>query len=222
MASFQRKSISKGQTVADKLKKARLEQGLSLFDIQQKTKVQIKYLELLENGEYQLLPGEVYTRTWIKMYAQILELPVGELLTDYKLEKSVNGKTYHDRVKKKINWLKFLNPHFLKRAAVGLAVLIFLGYLAWEINNIVAPPSIVIIEPDNNSKTTVNNIDIIGQTESEVMLMINNELIMLDEQGNFSKNITLSVGLNNLQISAKKKHSRTQVVEWAILRESVE
>jgi hypothetical protein len=153
-----------------------------------------------------------------------VDLPTSELLAEYKLEKSVNAKISHSSTAtvKEVKWSKILNPRFLKRAAVGLAVLIFLGYLAWEINNIVSPPNIVIMQPANNSRTTVNNIDIVGQTESEVRLMINNELIMLDEQGNFSKNITLSVGLNNLEISAKKKHSRTQVVEWAILREPTE
>jgi hypothetical protein len=45
---------------------------------------------------------------------------------------------------------------------------------------------------------------------------------LLDEQGNFIKNINLSTGLNNLEISAKKKHSRAQVIEIVVLRESAE
>ena len=61
-----------------------------------------------------------------------------------------------------------------------------------------------------------------GQTKPEVQLTINNELVLLDENGSFSQTINLINGLNNLEISAKKKHSKTKIIEIAILRESLE
>ncbi|MBT7553185.1 helix-turn-helix domain-containing protein [bacterium] len=232
MASWQRKKISQGQTIGDRLRKTRLEKELSLTDVHQQTKIQVKYLELLENGNYQSLPGEIYIRTWIKLYAGFLDLPSHELLADYKLEKVVSAKVrqpeksnnHHanTRLSLKQRLGKILGPHFLKRAVIVLIVLIFLSYLAWEVNNTISPPTITIVEPVDNFKTTDNNIDIKGQTEPEVQLTINNELILLDEQGNFIKNINLSTGLNNLEISAKKKHSRAQVIEIVVLRESAE
>ncbi|MBT4349622.1 helix-turn-helix domain-containing protein [bacterium] len=231
MASWQRKKISKGQTIADRFKKTRLEQDLSLTDVHQATKIQIKYLEALEDGDYQALPGEIYIRTWIKIYSEFLNLPKHELLADYKLEKIIRAKTDQpEKVSKqtsskfsfKKRLMKILRPYFLKRAAIVLILLIFLSYLAWEINNIVSPPFINITDPANNIKTIDSSIDIIGQTEPEVQLMINNELVLLDKQGYFIENINLSPGLNKLQISAKKKHSRAQVVELKILRETAE
>jgi hypothetical protein len=52
-------------------------------------------------------------------------------------------------------------------------------------------------------------------------MTINNEKVLLDEDGNFEQTVNLVVGLNNLQISAKKKHSKINNLEWMILRENL-
>ena len=222
MATFQKKTINKGQTIANRLKNTRLDQGLSLSDVQSKIGVQKKYLEFLESANYDSLPGDVYVRNWLKLYGKFLNLNVGELLTDYKLEKSVGQKFIDLEEKKQKKIWQFLGPQFLKKALVAFLVLVVLAYLAWEINNIVSPPKVSIFQPDNNTKTTASSIVISGQTEKEIQLNINGELVLLDADGNFSKEVNLSLGLNNLLINAKKKHSKIQVVELQVLRESTE
>ncbi|MBP9802031.1 helix-turn-helix domain-containing protein [Patescibacteria group bacterium] len=222
MATFQKKTINKGQTVANRLKNARLEQSLSLNDVQTKIGVQKKYLEFLESADYDSLPGDVYVRNWLKLYGKFLNLNVSELLVDYKLEKSVGQKfvAVEERKEKKI-W-QFLGPQFLKKVSVAFIVLAVLSYLAWEINNIISPPKITITQPNDNTKTTASSIMVSGQTEKEIQLNINGELVLLDTDGNFSKEVNLSLGLNNLLINAKKKHSKIRVVELKVLRESTE
>lgn len=222
MSTFQKKTISKGHTVANRLKSARLEQSLSLAEVVLKLGIQKKYLEILENGDYLNLPGDVYVRNWLKLYGKFLNLNVNELLVDYKLEKSVGQKFILPPDKKQKKIWKFIEPLFLKKALViGIIFLVF-AYLAWEINNIVSPPEITITQPLNNTKTTDSIIFVSGQTEKEIQLNINGELVLLDTQGRFNKEVNLSVGLNNLVINAKKKHSKTRVIELNILRESIE
>lgn len=222
MASFQKKTISKGQTVANRLKNSRIEQSFSLDDVSQKTQIQKKYLEVLESGKYHDLPGDIYVRNWIKLYAEFLSLPVNELLIEYKLEKTVGQKFSKNIYQEQKNKWKFLGPHLIRRAVVVVVVLIVLGYLAWEINNIISPPEVSIFQPADNTKTTESVIVISGQTEKEIQLSINNELVLLDGDGSFSQEVNLSLGLNNLTINAKKKHSKVRVIEFSILRESIE
>ncbi len=221
MVNFQKKTISQGQTVNNRLKQKRQEQGFSLEQVASNTKIQIKYLEHLEAGDYQALPGEIYVRTWIKLYSDFLSLPSRELLSDYKKEKTVVDQFKDEELKKESKLIKYLGPHFLRKILLAGVVLLALGYLAWELNNIIAPPEVTIISPENNLKTGVSSIDIEGKSEPEVQLFINNELVLLDEQGNFKTNVALSLGLNNLEINAKKKHSKTMTVYLNILREEV-
>lgn len=224
MASFRHKKISRGQTLADKLNKARLEQELSLEEAQEATKIQIKYLEILESGNYGQLPGDIYAKAWIKLYADFLGLDSGELLADYKIEKTVSSKLVKiNQPKKTRDFSKYniLKPKVLKVTAITILVLTLLGYLGWELNNIITPPPVEITEPSNNFKTTESSVVVSGQTQPEVSLTINNETVLLDGEGGFSKTINLVVGLNNLYISAKKKHSRTNNLELIILREDL-
>ena len=57
-----------------KLREERDRQGLSIDDIEQGTSIRALYIEAIENGEYDKLPGEVYTRGFIKNYAKFLGL----------------------------------------------------------------------------------------------------------------------------------------------------
>lgn len=59
-----------GKTLRDE----RERQKLSVNDIEQGTSIRALYIEAIENGEYDKLPGEVYTRGFIKNYAKFLGL----------------------------------------------------------------------------------------------------------------------------------------------------
>ena len=68
MANFRQKKITRSKTLADKLKQARLEQAKTLEQASLATKIQVKYLEVLEEGDYQKLPGNIYSKAWLKLY----------------------------------------------------------------------------------------------------------------------------------------------------------
>lgn len=225
MPRFSKKQISRGQTLADRLRKTRLEKGFSLSEVAAKTKISLKYLEILEAGNYQSLPGDMYAKAWLRIYAKFLELPGKELLFAYKVEKSVTSKVKTPDVEfknKKFLRHHFLSPRLFKFLGIGLVTLALLFYLVWEVNNIIAPPTVTILEPSNNFKTTESTLLVVGQTEPEVRLTINNEVVFLDKDGKFSESVNLAIGLNNLKISAKKKHSKINNLELDILRESSE
>jgi cytoskeletal protein RodZ len=223
MASWQQKNINRSQTLAEKIKQTRLDMGLELANISKKINIPLKYLELLEAGEYQSLPGDIYARAWLKKYAKVLALDTDGLLVDFQIEKNINKKIEEiGKTEKKRFNLTWLRPYLLRWLMIVLVAGALLSYLVWEIFNIVQAPKLVLLEPSNNHKTIDASIDISGQTEPEVQLNINGEQVLLDNQGYFKKNINLARGLNNLEISAKKKHSRTRYLQVVILRENLD
>ncbi|WP_438448289.1 helix-turn-helix domain-containing protein [Gorillibacterium sp. sgz5001074] len=66
------------------LKKARLDRGISLEDLQETTKIRKKYLECIETGNYNALPGNFYVRAFIKSYAEAVGLDPNEVLQLYR------------------------------------------------------------------------------------------------------------------------------------------
>ena len=69
--------------IGEKLRKAREAKGLSISDIEKTTKIQSRYLEAIENNEFDKLPGDFYVRAFIRQYAQIVGLDGKELLNEY-------------------------------------------------------------------------------------------------------------------------------------------
>ena len=67
------------------LKKARQEKGLSIEDIQTETKIRKKYIEAIENNEFDKLPGKVYLKVFIKGYAREVDINYQALLDNYKV-----------------------------------------------------------------------------------------------------------------------------------------
>ncbi|MDI3299048.1 MAG: DUF4115 domain-containing protein [Bacillota bacterium] len=74
------------ESVGSILRRRREEMGLSLEEVQARTKIRIRYLDAIERGDYELLPGEVYVRGFLRAYAEALELDPRPLLEQYRRE----------------------------------------------------------------------------------------------------------------------------------------
>lgn len=61
-------------SVGQLLKEKRLEKGLVLDDVADAMKIRKKYIEALENGNYSEIPDKVYTKSYLKIYADFLGL----------------------------------------------------------------------------------------------------------------------------------------------------
>lgn len=67
------------------LKKARKEKNLSLADIQEKTKIRKKYLKAIEENDFDIPPGQVYLKVFVKAYAREVDINYEELLKYYSV-----------------------------------------------------------------------------------------------------------------------------------------
>jgi cytoskeleton protein RodZ len=60
--------------IGEALRRARLEKGISLEQIETDTKIQRRYLEAMENEQWDVLPGQVYLKSFFKIYSRYLGL----------------------------------------------------------------------------------------------------------------------------------------------------
>ncbi|MFZ5943635.1 MAG: helix-turn-helix domain-containing protein [Bacillota bacterium] len=69
--------------VGEILKNARLSAGLSIGDIEERTKIRSKYLEAIEEENFEILPGKVYVKAFVKSYAKSLDLDNDKALLEF-------------------------------------------------------------------------------------------------------------------------------------------
>ncbi len=58
---------------------------IDVSEIEAKTKIRAKYLRALENEEWGLLPGPTFVKSFLRTYAQALDLDAKALLEEYRL-----------------------------------------------------------------------------------------------------------------------------------------
>ena len=61
-----------------------MRQKIDINEVELRTKIRAKYLRAMENEEWDLLPGEVYVRSFLRTYGGYLGLDPRELLDDFR------------------------------------------------------------------------------------------------------------------------------------------
>ena len=75
--------------VGDTLRQAREKQGLTIADVAGETSIREAYLEAIEKGNYDALPGDVYAKGFIRNYSRFLQVDGDALLQEYDSERNI-------------------------------------------------------------------------------------------------------------------------------------
>lgn len=74
------------ETVGEILKNAREKKGLTIESLEKKTRIVSRYIEALENNDFDKLPGEIYVKGFIKTISDKLLLDSDKVLERYNLQ----------------------------------------------------------------------------------------------------------------------------------------
>jgi cytoskeletal protein RodZ len=144
---FSRRRLEGSITLGERLTQLRSEAGLSADKVSQHLGIARQYVESIESGEYDKLPGEVYIRNFLCRYAKLLNVQEASVLKLFDQEFLLSN-TIRPSSKSKslppqaINRQRVLTPIGIKRIGLGLLVLAILVYLGWEVSKIVSPPNL--------------------------------------------------------------------------------
>ena len=125
------------KTIGEVLRLARINQGLSLEELQEKTEIQLHFLEAMEADDFDQLPSTFYARSFLRKYAWAVELDEriildaydsGSMITYEEVDVDEEDLSGHRRSnKKKTSYLPLF--YFILFA---LSILIFVTYYVWN------------------------------------------------------------------------------------------
>ncbi len=160
------------KTIGEVLRLARINQGLSLEELQEKTEIQLHFLEAMEADDFDLLPSTFYARSFLRKYAWAVELDEGIVLDAYDSgsmityeevdvdEEDLSGRRRSN--KKKTSYLPLF--YFVLFA---LSILIFVTYYVWNyIQTQPSPSSANYSIVNSTSSTTSSSSSSSSQTSS--------------------------------------------------------
>jgi len=123
------RDVSPGRSVGRLLRDQRLARGVSVDDVAARLRIRSRYLEAIEQGNFDQLPGAAYIPAFLRAYANHLGLDADKVMTAYQLSGPVP-------IERPVA-LPADFPLAEKRAPIGLAVLTVLlvvgaGYAVWQ------------------------------------------------------------------------------------------
>ena len=196
------------------MKRLRSDRRVTLVEVSRVTKIQVKYLEYLEEGQYHRLPADVYVRGFLRSYADFLSVDENILLKLYEKEKGIKKNLEKDKndspaKTKPVNVSSFVfTPKKIVAAAVAVLVLAGLFLLWREIGSFASTPLLAVLSPENNSAVDGNFTVVSGVTDKDDSLFINNQAVLVGDDGKFQENLTLQSGVNVINIRAVNKYKK--------------
>ncbi len=213
MTIFCYKKVIPPMRLGEKFKKTREEKNFDKKTFLHLTQIPEKYLLAIEEGTYDLLPkAKAHRLAYIRSIAKVLEMPVAECIVQFEKEAGLNNADLAHPLRN-IRLFPFASISiFLRNLTVGGLVVLFAGYLVWQVKGVLQPPYLAVFTPAEGNVVSTPRTNIQGETEKESRLTVNGQDIMVNEQGKFSTEIDLGGGVNTIQISATKKHGKTTTI----------
>ena len=220
MNGFKRTKVQ-SLTLGEKLRNIRSNKRASLSDISRNTRIQIEYLEYLEQGAYDKLPADVYVKGFLKNFAEYLSVDEKDLIKSFNKEKSIQQNIKGDEDKnnlpKKINLSNFsINP---KVISIILVSIFFIGmsfYLYKKLDNFVSTPELIILNPETDAVVYDSQMIVSGRTDEGNEVFINNQPVLVDENGAFSENLILRNGINMIIVRSINRFDKEAIRELSI------
>lgn len=200
------------RTVGEILKTAREKSGFSHTEIEKETKIRTHYLEAVEKNDFTKIPGGApTTKGFIKNYAEFLGLSSRDVLAVFRrdFKESKTGKIipqgyYEPLGQPKFSW----NPKLTIVAGIVALILVFAGYLFYQLLSLLAPPRLMVNALGEGAVVTEAEITLSGSSDPDASVFINDELITLTQEGEFQATIGLFPGENTISVKAVSRRDK--------------
>ncbi len=216
--------VRKPQTLGSILRRRRESLDISISEAEQATRIRSHYIEALEGGEYDQLKDDVYTKGYVKNYADYLGLETKPIVKLYEQERA--GQREMKRQSRRGNDVKLgvkpiksarvvITPKSFALLSVIAIVALVVGYIIWQVIVLSAPPRLTISADEPRSVST-NFGYVSGRVDNGADLFINDSPVLVAPDGTFRERIALIDGRNEVKLTAKNRLGKSVTQTYVI------
>ena len=214
-------------TLGEQLRAQRERKGITLEQAAADTRIREKFLKALEDGDYPSLPGAVYTRGFLRNYADYLDLETDELVVLYQQERG--GGPPEPTPKRTFKpYRPVVHQSFIFRPVVFVPVLVlafvglFLGYIYYQFTTFATLPKLEILDPSSDGLAASSDLVVRGVTvpggRVTITVIPGSEFIDIHSgnDGSFDTRVALSPGSNHVVVEVQDSAGKTNRVSRTI------
>ena len=193
---------------------ARARKRLSLKKLEEITKIKSVFIEAIEKERWQSLPAFPTVLGFVKSISAPLglneKMTIAVLKRDYPPRKlNINPKP--DAVSR-FSW----SPKLTFAVGIVLVVIAILGYLGFQYTRFLSPPDLTIDSPKENQIVTGSSVLVFGSTDSDAKITVDDQPVLVDQDGKFSVSIGVSNTTKEIVIDAISRSGKERVISRKI------
>jgi hypothetical protein len=209
------------------LRAQREKKSITLDQAAADTRIREKFLKALEDADYQQLPGAVYTKGFLRNYAEYLDLDQEELVVLFHEERGTAGaepaRTFNP-MRPIMRRSLIFTPTVLVPVFVLAGIVLFIGYLYYQFTSFAVAPSLDIYDPATDAIAQDAQYVLHGRTvpAGRVTVQVFPGPLTLSDihpaaDGTFSATVNLTPGANHVVVEVLDQSGKVSRVSRSIL-----
>lgn len=199
------------KTISQILKEARVKKRYSLRLLSEATKIKADFITNVEKGNWKGLPPFSTTLGFVKNMAKAVGVEESMAVAVFKRDypPKVQAIIPKPDVGKKFVW----SPKLTFTIGIWLVIALVLGYLVIQYVKFLSPPSLEVISPKENEVITSLTLDVSGKTNSDAKVIVNNQPVIVDDNGNFSTTLDINSETKEVDIVATSRSGKVTEIK---------
>lgn len=200
------------KNIGEILKEKRLAKKYSLEKIEDLTKIKKEFIVHIENCRWESLPEYSTVLGFVKSLSQYLEIDerksIALLKRDYILNKGDHQINPKPDISDKFSW----SPKLTFWIGFIFTFLLVVSYLIFQYTKFVSPPDLIVNQPVENQIIKQNKVNVVGKTDSDAVITVNNQPVLTSGEGDFQVEIQITKETNEIIIKAVSRSGKESVV----------
>lgn len=202
------------KTIGQILKDARIKKKYSLNRVEEITKIKKQFIDLIEKQRWSSLPPFPTVFGFVSSLSTSLgideKMAVAVLRRDYPPKKlSINPKP---DMASKFSW----NPKLTFAIGIATVLILIFGYLGFIYTKFISSPDLKIESPKEGQIVSGREVLVFGSTGSDAKIEVNNQPVLVDENGKFSVNIEVTAETKEIVVRAISRSGKTTEIKRTV------
>ena len=222
--------MPEAQRLGEILRQERERKGITLEQAAEDTRIRERFLAALESGDHRSLPGAVYTKGFLRNYADYLDLSSAELVALYTAERAVvpEPPRRFEPMRPVMRRGVFISPTILVPFVVLAGVIAFVWYISYQFTAFATPPRIEVSAPADDTVSAQSQYTVRGRTVPDARVTVRVfpgpdtfPDIRPEPDGSFAVTVTLHPGPNHIEVQVLDAAGKVSLVTRSVRLEVV-
>jgi len=204
-------------SVGELLRQQRQKNNISLQQIEKKIRVREKFLQAIENNQWEIFSSKVYIIGILKNYAKALGIEEEKVLAYFRRDYERRDDF---RFKQRLS-AEYFSPETRKVIFMVVAIIFiaFGVYFGFQVRAYLTPPTVTLISPQQTTFRNIEKITIRGKTEKEANIIIFGQRVYANNEGIFEYDLPLNKGANRLEIEVTGANGKKTILKRVLFLE---